>query len=132
MMRVRDLSTQLNISNKDLLHLLREEHIPVKSHMSGLTEEQVQLVRQKIIEHGRDGQSQRKVTSSGVIVRRRRHPKKEEAAPPSPPADQAEVETAPAEPTETEAPKVPETPEKPAPMPEAEESVPEHGPETAP
>jgi translation initiation factor IF-2 len=132
MMRVRDLSTQLNISNKDLLHLLREEHIPVKSHMSGLTEEQVQLVRQKIIEHGRDGQSQRKVTSSGVIVRRRRHPKKEEAAPPSPPADQAEVETAPAEPTETEAPKVPETPEKPAPVPEVEESVPEHVPETAP
>ncbi|MCF8104807.1 MAG: translation initiation factor IF-2 N-terminal domain-containing protein, partial [Desulfohalobiaceae bacterium] len=38
MMRVRELSQKLNISNKELLHLLREENIQVKSHMSGLTE----------------------------------------------------------------------------------------------
>ncbi len=128
MMRVRDLSTQLNISNKDLLHLLREENIPVKSHMSGLTEEQVQLVRQKIIEHGRDSHSDRKVTSSGVIVRRRRHPKKEEAVPPKPSAEHAKVEAAPIEQAEAEAPAPLMEGAEPAPP----ESAPEHETKTAP
>ncbi|MCF8037781.1 MAG: translation initiation factor IF-2 [Desulfohalobiaceae bacterium] len=77
MMRVRELSQKLNISNKELLHLLREENIQVKSHMSGLTEEDVQLVRQKIMDQHKEEKSEQKVTSSGVIVRRRRHQKRE-------------------------------------------------------
>ena len=38
--RVRDLSAELGISNKALIQVLRELDIHVKSHMSGLTEEE--------------------------------------------------------------------------------------------
>ncbi len=59
-MRVRELSKELGISNKELLHLLREENIPVKSHMSGLTEEQVQHVKEKFKEQRQDNRVQKK------------------------------------------------------------------------
>ncbi len=72
-MRVRELSSELGITNKELLHLLRQENIQVKSHMSGLTEEQVELVRQKISKK-KDKYTQDTVTPSGVIVRRKRQP----------------------------------------------------------
>ncbi len=87
-MRVRDVSQELGISNKELIGLLRELSIPVKSHMSGLTEEQVELVRQR--------------HKSGGIVRRRKKPK------PAPePEAEAEVQAedtapAPGEPADTE------------------------------
>jgi len=72
-MRVRELSSELGITNKELLHLLRQENIQVKSHMSGLTEEQVELVRQKI-SRKTDKYTQDTVTPSGVIVRRKKQP----------------------------------------------------------
>lgn len=92
MMRVRELSLQLNISNKELLHLLRMENIQVKSHMSGLSEEEVQLVRQKLMDQITEEKSEQKVTSSGVIVRRRRHPKKPPPETVAPPAEEAAVQ----------------------------------------
>ena len=44
-LRVRDLATELDISSKDLMTLLRELKIPAKSHMSSLTDEEVGQVR---------------------------------------------------------------------------------------
>ena len=100
-MRVRDVSQELGISNKELIGLLRELSIPVKSHMSGLTEEQVELVRQRHKSGGDEGVTQSRA-KSGVIVRRRKKPK------PAPePEAEAEVQAedtapAPGEPADTE------------------------------
>jgi len=71
-MRVRELSAELGLSNKDMLHMLRENNIQVKSHMSGLDDEDVEHIRQKLRSGSQEEYSQSKVTSSGVIVRRRR------------------------------------------------------------
>jgi translation initiation factor IF-2 len=77
-MRVRELSSELGISNKELLNLLRKHNIQVKSHMSGLNEEQVELVRQSL-RSNREEVTQKTVTPSGVIVRRRKQPRRTEA-----------------------------------------------------
>ncbi len=76
-MRVRELSSELGVSNKDLLHMLREQGIQVKSHMSGLTEEQVELVRNKSKSKSHDDKTYDTVTPSGVIIRRRKNFKQE-------------------------------------------------------
>ena len=73
-MRVRELSTELGISNKELIQILRGLDIHVKSHMSGLTDEEVQLVREKISKAPQETVLQRKA-HSGVIVRRRKKAK---------------------------------------------------------
>ncbi|MBT8763779.1 translation initiation factor IF-2 [Desulfohalobiaceae bacterium Ax17] len=73
-MRVRELSAELGISNKELIQILRGLDIHVKSHMSGLTDEEVQLVREKITKTPQETVVERKA-ESGVIVRRRRKPK---------------------------------------------------------
>lgn len=71
-MRVRELSAELGVSNKELIHILRQENIQVKSHMSGLNQEQVDLVRNKINSGPKQKQARDTLTASGVIVRRRR------------------------------------------------------------
>ena len=71
-MRVRELSAELGLSNKELLHILREENIPVKSHMSGLTDEQAENIRAKVKQQANQQASQETMTSSGIIVRRKR------------------------------------------------------------
>lgn len=77
-MRVRELSKELGISNKELLHLLREENIPVKSHMSGLTDEQVAHVKEKFKEVKQQQRVEKKKVASGIIIRRRPVKKREE------------------------------------------------------
>jgi len=69
-MRVREISQELEITNKELIQLLRELNIQVKSHMSGLTEEQVELVRERHLK-GADQSVTQTTAKSGVIVRRR-------------------------------------------------------------
>ncbi len=69
--RVRELSQELGITNKELLHMLREENIYVKSHMSGLTEEQANLIREKVRVKRDQEKVQKKVTREGIIIRRR-------------------------------------------------------------
>jgi translation initiation factor IF-2 len=85
-MRVRELSSELDVSNKELIQLLRRQGIQVKSHMSGLTEDQVELVRSSYQDSGQQEQPQEKMTASGVIVRRR----KRKVAPQEPPRDRGE------------------------------------------
>ncbi len=72
MMRVRDLSKELGISNKELLRILREEKIPAKSHMSGLTKEQVEEIRKKYKSLKEENKRiKKKKVSGGIIIRRR-------------------------------------------------------------
>ncbi|MFP4516986.1 MAG: translation initiation factor IF-2 [Desulfovibrionales bacterium] len=115
-MRVRDLSMELGISNKDMLQLLRDSHIHVKSHMSGLTEDEVQMVKSRFKEKNNEEKSSevvQKKVDSGVIVRRRKRvaPQVEEE-----PVEEAAPEEAP-EPEEPEVAAEPVPAEEPAPLP---------------
>ncbi len=78
-MRVRELSAELGISNKELLHILRSQNIQVKSHMSGLSQEEIDLVR-TTLKQETQSQTQDTITSSGVIVRRRHHKRESDKA----------------------------------------------------
>ncbi len=92
-MRVRELSNELGLSNKELLHLLRELGIQVKSHMSGLSDDEVDQVRQRFHEGSQSQDSvQKRTTRSGVIVRRRRRAAKSETEPEPQPAEEPEAE----------------------------------------
>ncbi|MFW6178587.1 MAG: translation initiation factor IF-2 [Desulfohalobiaceae bacterium] len=109
-MRVRELSAELGVSNKELIHLLRQENIQVKSHMSGLSQDQVELVRNKMSSEREQEQEQArdKLTSSGVIVRRRKkareHKKPEPQEPePAPEQESAAVQETPAQQEQAEA-----------------------------
>ena len=115
-MRVRELSAELGISNKELIQLLRDEDIQVKSHMSGLTDEEVQMARSRMHDKSENAPSKDTLTPSGVIVRRRKRVKKPEEAPEaaSPAAEQT-----------------PEAPEAPAPL-EKEAEEPSEPLEAAP
>ena len=44
-MRVHELAKELDKTNKEVLDLLKEKNIEVKSHMSSITDEQVQMVK---------------------------------------------------------------------------------------
>jgi len=69
--RVKDITTQLGVSNKDMLAALRELNIPAKSHMATLTPEDVARVRERFAAPSSEDKVRRE-TQSGVIVRRRR------------------------------------------------------------
>ncbi len=45
-MRVHELAKELDKSNKEVLDMLKEKGVDVKSHMSSLTDEQVQMIKQ--------------------------------------------------------------------------------------
>ena len=77
-MRVRDLSAELDISNKELIDLLRKLAINVKSHMSGLTDEEADQARKEYHQGTQKPSMEKHQARSGVIVRRR---KKIESAP---------------------------------------------------
>ena len=90
--RVRDLSQELGISNKELIQLLRELDISVKSHMSSLEPDQAEMVRKRHTSSSSEQVTQ-KVAKTGVIVRRRKRAPQEsrpeaesseQAAPPEP------------------------------------------------
>ena len=95
-LRVRDLATELDISSKDLMTILRELKIPAKSHMSSLTDEEVDQVRNHHQNRAAAPQVVDTRATSGVIVRKRHR-----AA--SKPSDEAAEETAEEAPTEASA-----------------------------
>ncbi|MBU4526834.1 MAG: translation initiation factor IF-2 [Desulfomicrobium sp.] len=70
-LRVRDLATELDISSKDLMTLLRELKIPAKSHMSSLTDEEVDQVRNHHRNRAATPQVVDTRATTGVIVRKR-------------------------------------------------------------
>ncbi len=101
--RVRELSQELGISNKELIQLLRDLDISVKSHMSSLDAEQADLARKKHAQASTEKVTQ-KVAKSGVIVRRRKKPKQEPKPEKEPDIPVQEDEVAPAEPSPAESP----------------------------
>ena len=70
--RVKDLSIELGVSNKELLQALRELGIQAKSHMSTLTDEEVLEVKAKLKDKGTQTEVVREEIQPGMIVRRRR------------------------------------------------------------
>ncbi len=79
--RVKDLSTELGMSTKDLLHTLRDLDIPAKSVMTMLTADEVSRVRERHQGQTAEAGVDRKVVQPGVIVRRRRRDGEEGEAP---------------------------------------------------
>lgn len=72
--RVKDLAAELKLSNKELLQLIRDSHVHVKSHMSGLSDEEVEIIRTKFREKSRGIRTEEMVQTKvrpGVIVRRK-------------------------------------------------------------
>ncbi len=69
--RIKDLSQELGVSNKEMLQTLRELDIPAKSLMSMIDDEQVQLIRQRLREHSKI-MVREEVKPGKVVVRRRR------------------------------------------------------------
>jgi translation initiation factor IF-2 len=88
--RIKDITKDLGIGNKDMLHILRELGIQVKSHMGTLSDEEAAQVRAKVRE-GKSGHTQVIDTEvqPGVIVRRRKVAPPQAAAPEAPEPAQA-------------------------------------------
>ncbi|RXF75931.1 translation initiation factor IF-2, partial [Desulfovibrio sp. DS-1] len=89
--RVKDLSTELGVSTKDLLHTLRDLDIPAKSVMTTLTADEVSRVRERHQGQTAEAGVDRKVVQPGVIVRRRRRDGEEGEAPVRRRADEGEA-----------------------------------------
>ncbi|HDQ40735.1 MAG TPA: translation initiation factor IF-2 [Desulfonatronum sp.] len=70
--RIMELSSELGVSNKDLLQVLRELDIPVKSHVSSITDEEAAQVREKIQSKEAAPAVVQREVQPGVILRRRK------------------------------------------------------------
>ncbi|MDO9584056.1 MAG: translation initiation factor IF-2 [Desulfomicrobium sp.] len=101
-LRVRDLATELDISSKDLMTFLRELKIPAKSHMSSLTDEEVDQVRNHHRNRATTPQVVDTRATTGVIVRKRHKVAAEAAtaADDTPLKDKAPAEAPPQAPAE--------------------------------
>ena len=72
-MRIRDLVAQLGAQGRDIMRIVHELGIEAKTQMSGLTEEQVEAVRQR---YQQTQQTHTETHAAGeVVVRRRRTPR---------------------------------------------------------
>ncbi len=90
--RVRELSQELGISNKELIQLLRELDISDKSHMSSLDEDQAAQARKRHSQSSPEKVTQT-VAKTGVIVRRRKKIAREPE--PAPEAEKAGLDVTP-------------------------------------
>ncbi|WP_031386179.1 translation initiation factor IF-2 [Desulfonatronum thiodismutans] len=70
--RIMELSSELGVSNKELLQVLRELDIPVKSHVSSISEEEAAQVRERMQRKDAPVDVQQREVQPGVILRRRR------------------------------------------------------------
>ena len=74
-MRVYELAKLLEMNNKDLLTLLEKVSVPVKSHMSTIDDDAIQLVEEEV------EKSKKKKTSSGKSAPAKAEPEKKAPAP---------------------------------------------------
>ncbi len=113
--RIMELSTELGVSNKELLQVLRELDIPVKSHVSSITEEEAASVRDKIQKKEAAPAVVQREVQPGVILRRRKKvrekPKADEQTPPEPEEISTEQTPEPAVQAEAEAPRPEQRPQ---------------------
>jgi len=72
--KVKDLATELNVAQKDLIHAAREIGIQVKSQLTELTEEEIAKVTAYL--KSSQGNVVKKRASNGVIIRKRRSKEK--------------------------------------------------------
>jgi len=70
--RIMELSAELEVSNKELLQMLRELEIPVKSHVSSVTEEEAARVRERLQKKEAAPAVVQREVQPGVILRRRK------------------------------------------------------------
>ncbi|PTN39096.1 translation initiation factor IF-2 [Desulfonatronum sp. SC1] len=77
--RIMELSSELGVSNKELLQVLRELDIPVKSHVSSISDEEAAQVREKMQRKDAPVDVQQREIQPGVILRRRRKVAKPDA-----------------------------------------------------
>jgi translation initiation factor IF-2 len=70
--RVKDLSAELGVSNKEILQRLRELDIQAKSLMTTIEDEDVQAVREAFKNQSSTTEVVEREVQPGVIVRRRR------------------------------------------------------------
>lgn len=70
--RIMELSAELEVSNKELLQVLRELEIPVKSHVSSVTEEEAARVRERLQKKEAAPAVVQREVQPGVILRRRK------------------------------------------------------------
>ena len=113
-LRVRDLATELDVSSKDLMTILRELKIPAKSHMSSLTDEEVEQVRNHHQNRAATPQVVDTRATSGVIVRKRHKAATKESPDASDEQAKDEIQTeAPAAPSSDVPATAPETHAKP-------------------
>ncbi len=75
--RIMELSSELGVSNKELLQVLRELDIPVKSHVSSISDEEAAQVREKMQRKDAPVDVQQREIQPGVILRRRKVAKPE-------------------------------------------------------
>ncbi len=91
--RVKDLSAELGISNKDLMRALREMDADVKSHMSVVEDEDVTRIREQFRKSAGSTEVVRTVAQTGVVVRRRKKAPETTRTPEALEAPPSEVET---------------------------------------
>ncbi len=100
-MRVFELSKEIGISSKELIGVLRQMHIEVKSHMSTLTEDDVQAVMKR-----------KDLPKTQIPAKKGKIKKAVEEAPAAPPKKRFVLRKKRVEPKEEAPPPVSETPEK--------------------
>ncbi len=140
-MRVYELAKELKMDSKELVRMLIDMNLDVRNHMSMVSDEEAQQLRDKLKEGRTEVVEEKRVTRT-VIRRRRRKAEPEEAeeaaeapaaAEPAEVAEEAEALAPPAaeaEPAEAaEAPAAAEPAEAPAPEAAAEAAAPEPAPE---
>lgn len=76
--KVKDLATELGVPTRDLLGVLRELNIQVKSPMSTIPAEDLPRVKARFASTQSDKAEERREIQPGVIVRRRRHAQRNE------------------------------------------------------
>ncbi|SDN34046.1 bacterial translation initiation factor 2 (bIF-2) [Desulfonauticus submarinus] len=95
--RVRDLAKELDVSTKEIIQISRELGIQVKSHMSGLTEEEITAITEKFkTKKENKEQIVKRKAPDGVIIRRRKQTKsqkKETTKEPTPDKEEKKIES---------------------------------------
>ncbi|MEW5774384.1 MAG: translation initiation factor IF-2 N-terminal domain-containing protein, partial [Thermodesulfobacteriota bacterium] len=92
--RIRDLALELGVGNKDLIQVCRELDIPVRSHMSSLSDEEAAEVRARLSTQSKSPAevvTTKEVQPGAVLRRRRKRVPRAEAEEPEEAAEAAEA-----------------------------------------
>ncbi|MFH1059949.1 MAG: translation initiation factor IF-2 N-terminal domain-containing protein, partial [Pseudomonadota bacterium] len=124
-LRVYELAKELKVDNKELVRQLIDMGMDVRNHMSVISPEEAQVIRERLKEERSEVVEEKRVTTQ-VIRRRRKQVESEEAEPGEAILEEAEAEAA--------APMAaaPEPAPEPEPEPEPAPAVQAQAPEAAP